>query len=484
MNFQLSPVLDSSKAFLVKNNELEGRFDPFFYTPQFHEVIKLEKLSKYPIKKVSHVSNLVTDGIHKTPSYSEEGLPFIQANNISEGIIDFDNNIKKVTEESQTEVLNRYTPKAGDVLVTKDGTIGVAATVPRYFKPFSIFVSVLAIRPRTDLVIPEYLRILISSDIVQKQIVRSTRGAVLAHLLLEETRELKIPIPSMKTQADIVNRIDTSKKEKKQKETEAQRLLDSIDDYLLGELGIELPEEEENTVQSRMFTRQLGEITGGRLDLFYYQNHYEIIQGILTSRSDTERLTELLQFLGSGNRPKGGVGNIESGVLSFGGEHINNSCELEVSKPKYIPQEFHDTHRKTETRLKDLLLVKDGATTGKIGIIEKTEHALQNINEHLFILRTTEKINPHYLVSYLNSYVGQLQIKREITGGTVTGITRDVLLRIKVVVPNLKKQTKIARHIAELRNQAKQLQQQAKAELEQAKMEVEAMILGTDAKKA
>lgn len=476
MNFQLSPILDSSRAFIVKNSELEGRFDPFFYTPQFHKVIKLEELSKYPIKKVSQVSHFVSDGIHKTPSYSEEGLPFIQVNNISEGIIDFDNNIKKVTDEWQSEVLDRYTPKAGDILVTKDGTIGIAATVPKKFKPFSIFVSVLAIRPRTDLVIPEYLRILISSDIVQKQIVRSTRGAVLAHLLLEETRELKIPIPSKKIQTDIVSRIDRAKKQKKQKEAKAQRLLDSIDYYLLSELGIELPEQEENTIQNRIFTKQFSEVSGGRLDPFYYQNHYEIIQGILTGRSDTERLTELLQFIGSGNRPKGGVSNIDSGVLSFGGEHINNSCELEVSKPKYISQEFHDTHRKTETQLKDLLLVKDGATTGKIGIIEKTEHALKNINEHLFILRTTEKINPHYLVSYLNSYVGQLQIKREITGGTVTGITRDTLLRIKVVVPNLKKQTEIADQISNTRKQAKALQQEAKATLEKAKKDVEAII--------
>jgi hypothetical protein len=33
------------------------------------------------------------------------------------------------------------------------------------------------------------------------------------------------------------------------------------------------------------------------------------------------------------------------------------------------------------------LLVKDGATTGKIAIIQKSEHENQNINEHVFLMR-------------------------------------------------------------------------------------------------
>jgi restriction endonuclease S subunit len=49
---------------------------------------------------------------------------------------------------------------------------------------------------------------------------------------------------------------------------------------------------------------------------------------------------------------------------------------------------------------------------------------------------------------------------------------------LPIVLPPLQKQTEIASHITDLRNQAKQLQQQAKAELEQAKKQAEAMILG------
>ena len=177
-------------------------------------------------------------------------------------------------------------------------------------------------------------------------------------------------------------------------------------------------------------------------------------------------LADLLQLIESGKRPEGGVANIQSGVLSFGGEHINNQCEIEVSTPRYISQEFHSLYNKTETRINDLLLVKDGATTGKIGIVSRTEHIGQNINEHLFLLRANANVNPVYLLNYLNSSFGKLQIQREITGATVTGITRDVVKRLKIILPAPNIQNHIANFTRSAYAQKKQKEREANALLD------------------
>ena len=182
----------------------------------------------------------------------------------------------------------------------------------------------------------------------------------------------------------------------------------------------------------------------GRIDCFYYQNHYKVFQEQLEGLNNVKSLDELLKLLSSGMRPEGGVANIEAGVLSFGGEHINDRCDIEIIAPKYIPYEFHVLHNKTETQLNDILLVKDGATTGKIGIVKDAAHIGQNINEHLFLLRTKDNVNPIYLINYLNSYFGRLQIQREISGATVTGITRDVVKRLKIILPTSEIQNDIA----------------------------------------
>ncbi len=182
--------------------------------------------------------------------------------------------------------------------------------------------------------------------------------------------------------------------------------------------------------------------------------------------NNVKSLTELLQLIDSGKRPEGGVANIQSGVLSFGGEHINSQCDIKVRTPRYISWEFHSLHNKTETQLNDLLLVKDGATTGKIGIVSSPEHIGQNINEHLFLLRTKADVNPIYLLNYLNSSFGKLQIQREITGATVTGITREVVKRLKIILPAPNIQNHIGSVMQSAYAQKKQKEQEANALLD------------------
>ena len=292
----------------------------------------------------------------------------------------------------------------------------------------------------------------------------------------KEFKAFEIPFPPPSIQNHIVTIMRSAYAQKKQKEQEAEALLDSIDDYVLAELGIKMPEVEEK----KCFVVYAGETSSLRTDPFYYQNHYKAIQNILSQSNNVKRLAELLQLIESGSRPKGGVANIQSSVLSFGGEHINNQCEVEINTPRYIPHEFHSLHKRTETQLNDLLLVKDGATTGKIGIVSDTVHVGQNINEHLFILRAKDDVNSIYLLNYLNSCFGKLQIQREITGATVTGITRDVVKRLRIIMPDEEKQSEIAYHITEIRNNAKQLQQEADAIVEQAKERVERMLLAKE----
>ena len=479
-SFNLSEQADPNKIFLTKFSELEGRFDPYFYTIQFLKVKQLDSISHYPIIAISSLSFLVVDGIHKTPSYGMNGLPFIQVNNIIEGSINFNDNVKKVSKEWKNEVLSRYTPKSGDVLVTKDGTIGVATVVPNEFELFSIFVSVLAIRPKMNLIIPEYLRIVISSSVVQQQILRSTKGAVLSHLLLEEARKLKIPTPPKNIQAEIVEKMDVAYQNKQNKEVQAKKLLSSINTYLLAELGINLPKQTDNSLKARIFTKRLSDIASGRFDCEYYQSKYFNFEESLINTGKYVLLKDLLQMIESGSRPTGGVGQIKNGILSFGGTHVSRDGYIDTSKAKYIPIEYHQKHLITATKINDLLLVKDGATTGKIAIIQKSEHENQNINEHVFLMRLKEGVNSVYLLSYLKSSFGNMQIKREITGATVTGLTKDVVNDLKIPLPPLEKQNQIAEHIGQIRERAKQLQLDAKTGLEKAKQEVETMILGSE----
>ncbi len=149
-----------------------------------------------------------------------------------------------------------------------------------------------------------------------------------------------------------------------------------------------------------------------------------------------------------------------------------------MKNAKYIPFEYHQNIINTKTKLNDILFVKDGATTGKVGMINNEEYAGQNINEHVFLLRTVSSVNAFYLVNYLNSKSAQIIIQKLIAGATVTGITKDALKSLLIPLPPLDKQNEIAEHITGIREQAQKLKDQTADLLKEASKEIERILIG------
>jgi type I restriction enzyme S subunit len=94
---------------------------------------------------------------------------------------------------------------AEDVLVTKDGTLGVARLVPEGIEEFSIFVSVAMLRPIRTLLLAEYLREFFSTRFYYTQIGYLSAGSGLKHIHLEHFRKFKIPLPSLEEQRHIMD---------------------------------------------------------------------------------------------------------------------------------------------------------------------------------------------------------------------------------------------------------------------------------------
>src|SRR5690554_4357713 len=93
----------------------------------------------------------VTDGSHFSPETQEIGLPYIPVKDIGINEIDFINckRISKVDFEKL--IKNGCQPKAGDVLLTKDGTIGRAAVVTEDLKPFVVLSSLGILTPNRNI---------------------------------------------------------------------------------------------------------------------------------------------------------------------------------------------------------------------------------------------------------------------------------------------------------------------------------------------
>ena len=264
MSFKLSPDVDKNKIFLVNFSELEGRLDPLSYSMK-NVFLK----STFPLQKL--VSHFFINPNQKKKTKENKTYPFIPMENIS-----YTNaNIKRVDTIQGSNSKNYTAFCKGDFLFSKitpcmeNGKMAIVKDLPFLMgfgsSEFHVF------REKTGLMSVDFLRSLFLIDnfrIYAKSNFTGTAGH--QRVPPEFFYHLKIPIPPKEEQDKIVAKMDEAYSNKQKKEAEAQQLLDSIDHYLFGELGIDLPKKEENTLQSRIFTRQLSEVSGGRFDPFFH----------------------------------------------------------------------------------------------------------------------------------------------------------------------------------------------------------------------
>lgn len=83
---------------------------------------------------VSRIKNIVsipvTDGPHETPNFIDDGVPFVSAEAVSSGEVDFNKIRGFISEEANNIYSKKYSPKKYDIYMVKSGaTTGVTAIV-------------------------------------------------------------------------------------------------------------------------------------------------------------------------------------------------------------------------------------------------------------------------------------------------------------------------------------------------------------------
>jgi type I restriction enzyme S subunit len=186
----------------VGTQDVSGRWVP-------HTEFKESELGVIPVgwnfHRLDDLAHKITDGTHKTPSYTTQGIPFLRVTDIKGGDINF-SNIKFISENEHLELIKRCKPEKGDVLLSKNGTIGIAREVDWSFE-FSIFVSLCLIKVK-PLLLSRYLTNLFEADLIKRQIKNQSKQGAVTNLHLEEIRKFQIPLPPVAEQQKIVDILD------------------------------------------------------------------------------------------------------------------------------------------------------------------------------------------------------------------------------------------------------------------------------------
>jgi type I restriction enzyme S subunit len=146
------------------------------------------------------------DGPHHSPTYVDNGVPFLSARNIKADEWSLAD-AKYISEADYAEFSRRVVPKRGDVLYTKGGTTGVARAVDLDF-PFQVWVYVAVLKVVEARVIPEFLAIALNSPRCYEQSQLLTRGATNQDLGLSRMKGIVLALPPKSEQAEILTYLD------------------------------------------------------------------------------------------------------------------------------------------------------------------------------------------------------------------------------------------------------------------------------------
>lgn len=182
----------------------DNKWKSKYKQPESVDALELPKLPNgWCWAFVESLSTKVVDGVHKKPNYTEAGIPFVTIKNLTAGSgISFDE-INYISLEDHEEFFKRANPECGDILITKDGTLGVVRVV-RTDIIFSIFVSVALVKPVTYKM-SDYLELAFSCPQMREQMLGT--GIGLMHIHLKDLRRYAVPVAPLEEQQEIVRRI-------------------------------------------------------------------------------------------------------------------------------------------------------------------------------------------------------------------------------------------------------------------------------------
>lgn len=158
------------------------------------------------VSRLKHLTRLIIDGAHFTPTYVDNGIPFLRVTDLHNKIINKEK-VKYIPIKEHIELIKRCKPEKGDLLLSKNGTIGLTKIID-WDWDFSIFVSLCLIKFKTNKFLAEYFQFIFQSSAIEEQLFHSSQKTSVTNLHLDKINELCFSVPRIEEQKEIVNYLD------------------------------------------------------------------------------------------------------------------------------------------------------------------------------------------------------------------------------------------------------------------------------------
>lgn len=454
-----------SEIFTRKFSEISGgSFQPEAYHYERLEIIeKLQKLYKNNLSKLSHIANIISQKSNAKNVKKYVGMANIESHT---GIY-----IESVEDKGQ-----------GDCNIFKKGDVLFGKLRPYlnkvYFAEFEGGCStefIVLNSKDSNRISNRFLSIFLMLDCVVRQTKHLMTGNTLPRLQTSDIENLLIPLPPLSTQQHIIDLMDKAYKAKQEKENKAKELLDSIDSYLLEELGIILPLRANNTLDSRIYTAKISALSGSRFDANYHQKYYrDLEKSLLSSPYPLVNLTSLINNFKKGIEVGSNEYSQNKEIPFIRVSDITNNGIDFSNVQKFISASLFENLKAYKPKENELLYSKDGT----IGICLEADTSHDYIiSGGILRLELKAEVDKDFLCFLLGSYMMNVFANRVSIGAVIKHLNIGEFLNLKIPLPPFAIQTQIANRLKSSKFQALSLEKEAKEILNKAKIDVETLLL-------
>lgn len=314
-------------------------------------------------------------------------------------------------------------------------------------------------------VLPKFAAVVLDSPILKKQMrLGLVANNGVDYLDKSLINRLVFPVPTEDKQHIVVALYDNASCNFINAQQQAAKLLASIDEGLLAELGINLPSEPKNTTASRIFSAKRRELTGWRFDPQALHPEREACIAELQCKP-TVKLWKAARFCRDLRTeiPEGanyiGLENVESNT----GRYVPSTDKESVSSAFSI-------------RKGQILFPKLRPYLNKVflapfdGLCSTEFHVLEGI-----------ALRSDFLALFLRSQIVVKQTKHLMSGNTLPRLQTEDIEDLLVPIVDPETQERVVTEAIRKNAEAERLFKQAESDLDHVKSQIEAMLLGDEA---
>lgn len=363
-----------------------------------------------PIKHI--VETPVTDGPHETPVLYETGIPFLSAEAVKDGVLDFNFKRGYISLKDHDRFKKKISPKKDDIFIVKSGATTGNVGIVNTDEIFAIWSPLALIRCNKTLAIQKYIYFYLLSTLFKSQVEFNWSFGTQQNIGMGVIERIKVILPPVSEQQKIVEVLDKKTAQLDKVKALLEEQIQKLKDYRASLIYETVTKGLDKTVPMKDsgidWIGQVPESWGVKplKYLIKFKNGYAFDSKQLTMEQTGVKVIRIGDFKSSG---------------------IDFNAALNVFTSFNSKLDFY------RIRKSQILIAMSGATVGKISFVNQEPNVYSVINQRVGIIESEINKWIYYCLStdYFMSY-----IQLNSNGSAQPNISSGEISDFKVAIPD------------------------------------------------